>query len=258
MIKGRPGVAPVRALRNWLQRQRTFRVERGPAAGIRMCRAFASADYAPGGNELPVQHAIRSALLADQVFYDIGANVGFFSLLAAKAVGPNGAVYAFEALPAIASTAKRNVDLNELTQVTVFPYAVSDRNGTTTIQETMHPGGATLVDAGHPEDTIRRLNVETVTLDSAIERWHLRPPNVVKIDVEGAEPAVLSGMTATLASVAPKLILELDAAREDELETKTAGLRSQLASLGYGMTELERAYEDAGWNVRHFLCQRET
>src|SRR5918994_1204228 len=94
-----------RRLIDWIRWHGTTRtVLRGPAAGLRISTGNSSANYAEGTNELPVQHAVEELLRKGDTFFDIGANVGFFSLLAARRVGTHGKVVAFEVVPEIATT----------------------------------------------------------------------------------------------------------------------------------------------------------
>ena len=68
----------------------------GVAAGSRFCAGPSNPEYGSGSNELPVQEAIKNLLRPGEVFYDIGANVGFFTIIAGRLVGPTGSIVAFE------------------------------------------------------------------------------------------------------------------------------------------------------------------
>ncbi|MGE3077140.1 MAG: FkbM family methyltransferase [Dehalococcoidia bacterium] len=199
-----------------------------------------------------MQEAIASLLGPGDVFYDIGANVGFFSLVASRIVGPAGAVYAFEPLPEIAGAFEENLRLNNVSNVRVLRLAVSDRDGTARIQTTAHPGGATLEGYGTPGDTTGVITVETRTIDTLVQELGLRRPSVVKIDVEGAEAAVLRGMPALL-SDHPVIVYELDGATADELETNRQEVELELRRTGYEISELPRSYGGTHL-VRHYVA----
>ena len=109
--------------------RRTGRVRAGPGKGLRMARQQASADYLRGTNELPVQNAVTAVLRPGDEFVDVGANVGFFSLLAARLVGPTGRVVAIEALPANVAALEANARRNRLDQISCVPVAASDQGG---------------------------------------------------------------------------------------------------------------------------------
>src|SRR5215813_2618674 len=102
----------LRALRRSARRVRStwpVTIRAGIGRGLRMDLSRASAWYAPGTNELPVQEVLAKWLSPGGVFYDVGANAGFFSLIASRLVGERGRVVAFEPSPAVAASLKRNV-----------------------------------------------------------------------------------------------------------------------------------------------------
>ncbi|PZF79909.1 FkbM family methyltransferase [Jiangella anatolica] len=234
--------------------RRAYTVRNGPAAGLRLYPAGASAEYAGGGNELPVQSAIDELLSPGDVFYDVGANVGFFALLAARKVGPDGAAYAFEAVAELAEAIGRNAALNDLGNVTVIASAVSDTDGSAELLLTTHPGGATLAGGQTPPDLRGRRRVDTVRLDTLVAQGRIRPPRVVKIDVEGAEPAVLAGMTQLLAAHRPALVCEFDGPDDAAVEAATDRFEAALSGLAYDVRTLDPSYEGSGWQVRHVVA----
>ncbi|MGW5363361.1 FkbM family methyltransferase [Actinopolymorpha pittospori] len=219
-----------------------------------MFLAGASADYAAGDNELPVQQAVHDLLSPGDVFYDVGANIGFFALFAARKVGPAGAVYAFEAVPAHAASIKRNAALNGLDQLTVVEAGVCDVDGTGELLLAAHPGGASLAVGSTPPDLRGRLPVTTVRLDTLVTNGRIRPPSVVKIDVEGAELAVLDGMSDLLAAHLPALVCELDGSDETTVAAAVEAFRARLAGLSYTVTALAPSYEASGWHVVHLVA----
>ncbi|MCW2715749.1 MAG: methyltransferase FkbM family [Frankiales bacterium] len=229
----------------------TVVVRGGVAAGLRMGTSDASADYRPGTNELPVQEALRGLLRPGAVFFDVGSNVGFFALLAAREVGVTGAVHAFEPVPRIAEAVRRNAALNGFDGLQVHTVAVSDTDGTAELMLAGHPGGATLSTADTPADLTERVTVRVVTLDGLVASGAVPPPDVVKIDVEGAEMQVLDGMTRLLTTQRPALVCELDAADPATLAVKVAGWKERMAALDYDVRDLASSYEGSGWHVYH-------
>ena len=230
------------------------RVAAGPAAGLRISRGGASADYARGTNELPVQVALFDLLRPGDVFLDVGANVGFFSLLAARAVGPAGQVYAVEPVPANAEQIRRGARRNRLA-VDVLELALTDRTGTTTLVLAMHPGGAAVASAAAPPDPTGTIEVETDTVDRLVSSGRIRVPSVVKVDVEGAESEVLAGMTATLATHRPAVICEIDGADPGELDRKRSELTAAFDGAGYRIHPLDPSYEGSEWLVEHVVAR---
>ena len=162
-----------------------------------------------GNLESSVQEAMRRHLGAGGVLYDIGANLGFFALLGARLVGPEGHVYAFEAAPDNAAAIARNADLNEALDITVIAKAVAAKAGRGRLQIVDDQSWSKLADYGEHPHTEKVIEVELVSVDDLVAGNVIRPPSVVKIDVEGAELAVLEGMGATLAKYRPALIVEL-------------------------------------------------
>ena len=246
-------------LRGWLGRRfaappAQVTVEAGPGQGLILGNAFSSADYTDGSNELPVQEAVRDSVSPGEVFYDVGANVGFFGLIAARVVGDAGVVYAFEPIPHIAAQARANAESNNLTNLEVLEVAVSDRDDSAPLIVTTHPGGATLSGADAGDDALHEVEVRTVRLDTLVEAGTIRPPNAVKIDVEGVEVEVLEGLRTTLARYRPRVICELDAATRERLAEKIEGTNAVFRDLGYATRELPPSYEGSGWQVVHLLA----
>lgn len=229
-------------------------VKGGVGDGLVMGTAHASADYADGTNELPVQEAIRDSLAPGCVFYDVGANVGFFGLIAARIVGAEGAVYAFEPLPHVAAEARANAERNGLANVEVLEVAASDREGTASLVVTEHPGGATLSETDVGDDAVGRVTVRTVRLDDLVGAGTVRPPHAVKIDVEGVELAVVEGLRRTLTEHRPVLVCELDAATRERADEKVGGITEVLGDLGYVVRALPASYEGSGWHVVHVVA----
>ena len=247
----------VHALRRRLHRLRstvappTVVVAGGVAAGLRLGTACASADYGLGTNELPVQEALRDLLHPGAVCFDVGSNVGFFALLAAREVGPDGAVHAFEPVPRIAEAVRRNAALNGFAHVHVHAVAVADVAGEAELLLAAHPGGATLSAADAPGDPAGTTIVRVVTLDELVRSGDVPVPHVVKIDVEGFELQVLDGMAELLRTHRPAVVCELDAPTPSLLAGKVAALRARMAQVEYHVHDLPDSYGGSGWHVHH-------
>lgn len=230
-------------------------VHAGPAMGLRIGRAEASADYQLGTNELPVQIAIADTLAAGDVFFDVGANVGFFSLLAGRIVGPSGAVSAFEPVPANVARIRANARRNGLANIDVLEVALSDAGGTTTLLLAAHPGGAAVASAGAPPDAIGSIEVTTATVDDLVDAGRVRPPTLVKIDVEGAECEVIEGMKRTLRTHRPVVICEIDGEEPVALAAKRSRILGLLRAAGYMIEDLSPSYPGSTWLVEHILAR---
>lgn len=134
------------------------------------------------------------------VFFDIGANVGFYSLLAAELVGPAGSVFAFEPLPRNVQLLARHLQLNRVRNCTVVEAAVSDHSGVVRFQEGLSNGMGYICDKG-------ALPVRAVSLDALVERGDYPLPDYIKMDIEGGEVAALRGATCILTSGCPAIFL---------------------------------------------------
>ena len=228
---------------------RTITVRSGPAAGMRLARADASNAYADGTVEAAVQRAVAESLRPGGVFVDVGANVGFFSLLAARHLGARGTIVAFEAHPRVAATLRRNLARNSV-RADVRAVAVGAVDGRTTLHVAAHPGGSTIA-ADAATDEVSRVAVDVVTLDRLVEAGSIPVPDVVKIDVEGAEDAVLDGLERTARAHAPTLVIELDDELADRLERRVDATAARLVGWGYRVDRLPDGYEGGGWSVAH-------
>lgn len=135
------------------------------------------------------------------VVIDIGANIGAFSLYASY----HGAiVYAIEPEPHNLEALKKNIELNNKEDsVYVCPYAISDYKGTAVISD--EGGGATIVDDG-----IFGAEVEVMPLDMFFDLYHIKEVDVLKIDVEGAEPEIILGASKETLQKCKYITMEFD------------------------------------------------
>jgi FkbM family methyltransferase len=143
-----------------------------------------------------VRHALRKLLSPGDVFVDVGANIGYVSALALDAVGTGGLVCALEPVPTYCARLRRLADLNPEYQVEITQAAASDRQGTG-VMELMRDGniGINSLVPGFVDSTAvrQRIEVELISLAELLLRQG-RSVAMVKIDVEGYEPAVLRSL----------------------------------------------------------------
>jgi FkbM family methyltransferase len=155
--------------------------------------------YWLGFYEREKQRCISRAVRPGSVFWDVGANVGFYSLLASELVG-SGRVYAFEPVPRNLAFLAKHLALNHVTNVEVLALAVSDTNGVFSFETEDSGFMGHLADHG-------TLMVPTATLDSLVEGHQILPPHYVKMDIEGAELLALDGASQTFQLHHPTLFL---------------------------------------------------
>jgi FkbM family methyltransferase len=168
--------------------------------------------YQQGTYEEGTVHYLKHALAAGQTFLDIGANIGWMTLIGAKAVGKQGRVVAIEANPNTLPILQHNVELNQADCVEIYGIAVSDKPGTARLYENwnVNRGGASLL----AQDETEGIEVTVETLDRMFDPE--TPLHVVKIDVEGLEPHVLRGGKNWFSKQQPIFIFEISAVRQNE------------------------------------------
>jgi FkbM family methyltransferase len=151
---------------------------------------------------------IQEKLRPGAIFIDVGANGGIYTLIAAKRVGPEGRVIAFEPDPRNVALLRENIALNKLTNVTVVAKAVSSAEGTGSLAISRDGAMNSLAKTTHGGQQIEKWEtVETTTLDQALREAGVSRVDVIKIDVEGAERMVLEGARETLANNRDAVIL---------------------------------------------------
>ncbi|HEY8504583.1 MAG TPA: FkbM family methyltransferase [Gemmataceae bacterium] len=162
--------------------------------------------------EAHVAIAIQGLLAPGDVFVDVGANLGFHTIVAARAVGPAGHVYAVEASPANCTLLRASLRHNGLDNVTLLPCAAGAAPGWARFCTRPGAGNGVLINR-RPPRWLELLagygeyhKVRTLPLDDLIPRN--RPVRAVKIDIEGAEPLALKGMRRLLDAHRPVLLFE--------------------------------------------------
>lgn len=240
------------AIRSYLSR-RTWRVEAGVGAGLRITFPQ-NREFIEGTSELPVQRRIASLVKPGDVFYDVGANVGFFSIIAARLVGPSGKVCSFEPLPSNAAAIRRNAGLNSFSHLEMFEMALGDRSGTDSLQVTDWDGGSAITSSTVPVQAVRSTTVRIMRLDELTASGAVPDPHFVKIDVEGAEEEVLRGMRETLLRARPILLYEVDDGDESAFRRRWESIDAWVAALCYRIERIEPSYPELKWHVGHTLA----
>ena len=237
-----------------VRRLRTGKIKTGVGADLWFFAGDSTPEYRLGCNEMPVQETIGHYTKPGDVFYDIGANVGFFTVIAARIVGEAGHVYSFEPVPENIQVFEYNIQANGFRNVTLFKQAVSNVSGNGQLQLARYSGGASLASAVPPPDYTGAMPVKLVAVDDLIAEKRAVPPTFVKIDVEGAELEVLQGMEQTLRLYRPSILFEIDDSREERFQKKAEACSSYLQSFGYHVESLANSYPNSGWLVGHFFA----
>ncbi|MEA2154982.1 MAG: hypothetical protein QOE11_1122 [Solirubrobacteraceae bacterium] len=231
-----------------------LRVLGGPAHGSRLSgEHFAhwgaqAWSVLTGTHEPQVYEALRRTLGSGGVFLDVGCNVGYTALLAAGIVGPSGRVVALDAQRECAEATRRNAQLNGLGQVEVLHSAAGAGSGEAEVIVTQDPLWTRLASVGEHPLEVRRDRVAVTSVDDLVARLALPAVDVVKIDVEGAELDVLTGMQRVLAQQRPFVIAEMHGLNAEFCRAMSAA--------GYRVVNLDglEPVALAGPNV-HALCE---
>jgi FkbM family methyltransferase len=191
-----------------------FQIPAGPGRGLWLkAEPYLEHTYFSGCPEPCVQEEIVRHLRPAGCFYDGGAHIGYYSLLASRLVGEAGRVVAFEPDPANVDVLRGNLSRNGMSNVEVIPAALWSHCGIVSFQrsasgwpEVSSRRGAVVIPNGKGPDPAL-IRVEALTLD-AFAADH-GPPTFIKIDVEGAEVEVLRAAQKLISQVRPVLLLEV-------------------------------------------------
>ncbi len=183
----------------------------GPLKGYAWSTS-SSYDYILGQYEDPATLKLFiSWLKPGVVFYDIGANVGFHSLVA-NLINSEGKIYAFEPIPAVRKIFEEHIKRNKRhivnNNIQLLPIAISDSEKTVEFSNDIkHRDGNTYITDSYVfEGTSKRITVQCESIDGLIKSGYEKP-GIIKIDVEGAEYDVLVGAKNTLQQYRPHILL---------------------------------------------------
>jgi FkbM family methyltransferase len=188
--------------------------------------------------ELWELHAFKSLLRPDDVVFDVGANLGLFSVLAAGCL-ESGRVHAFEPNPVVGARLRRNV-ASFRSKVRVHGVAVGDRSGSIVFHLAEDSAYSGVVNTGR-ERIARELEVPMWSLDDAVRNAAESRVDVIKADIEGFEPEFLEGGKRTLsAENAPALVIEI---ADPNLRARNVSQRvvlDRLIDFGYQVHMIEK------------------
>jgi FkbM family methyltransferase len=193
--------------------------------------------------EPPETRYFRAILRPGQTFVDVGAHVGYFSVLAAKCVGPTGTVIAIEPEARNLDLLHRNLARNRCTNSLVVPFAAHSMNGSMSLAlDEENRGGHRLVPLGLAATTVRCARLDELLPDSI---------DVVKIDVQGYDHEVIAGLERTLAAN-PQMIVVAELSLS-ELDRR--GLKPEVVLAGYEALGFTIAIFDAGGRAHRVAAE---
>ena len=196
------------------------------------------------------------------VVYDVGANIGLFSVPFSKGVGAEGRVICFEPNPICVSFLRANLEVNGCANASIVPLALTA--GSQQVSFTLNFGnsllGLTDISGFFRQKAGQEISVEGRALDELRESFRLPAPKLVKMDVEGAEGAAIHGMASTLRDHRPTLLMEIhgaNAAREVASVLDPLGYRYQEAAGGgqFGSSAELAASLERGPVVQQVICR---
>ena len=196
-----------------------------------------SQTFVLGTYEPYMQEAFVRFVRPGSVVYDVGAHAGYHTVLCALLVGDSGSIISFEPNPANFHSISRQLDLNSLTQVTISPFALSDRCGSQRMDISINSRQGRLSASGD-------LKIETHTCDCLVETQGFKPPDLIKIDVEGHEGQALEGMQRTLERYKPVVLCDYN--DSSTLDTVSGILRPLGYQTAAGPPITSVHFEEAG------------
>jgi FkbM family methyltransferase len=226
--------------RRYFLRTKYMKAIDGPLKGYWWSTAY-NYDYLLGTYEDPEALQLFTSWLKEGVvLYDLGANIGYYALMANQYIG-NGVVYSFEPMPGNIAVFKKHLELNKdlikNDNIRLLPYAVSDADREVMFSENSKAmEGNTYIDKSSVFKTATgNFSVQSYSIDSLVKQGY-RVPDILKIDVEGAEYDVLKGAMHTLQQFHPKILLATH-------DTHLPGVKDQcislLKSLGYHIIPID-------------------
>jgi FkbM family methyltransferase len=199
---------------------------------------------------------IKRRLVPGDVFLDVGANIGYYSLLASHLVGPHGSVIAVEASPTTFRTLLDNIAINGLANVRALNLAASDHPGRLKLYRGSehHSGLATVVkERGFELGTEIEAEVPAAPLNSILSVEEMRRLRIAKIDVEGAEAQVVAGMESLIEQGRPDLeiIIEIDPVLLERQGKSAEAALAPFLRAGYHAYVLTNDYSPYAYMRRH-------
>ena len=193
---------------------------------------------------------------AGKCFLDVGAHIGLVTMPAAKAVGQTGSVHAFEPGKSNFKILERHLILNDLENVVANQVICGDENRTVDFFELDKPNGRnTLVHSERALGYDRTKRVQ-ITLDSYVINAGIAP-DIIKIDVEGAEVAVLRGLLKTLKRFQPTIFLSVHPAELKQLSNGFERLEEVIKEIDYVPLNIDGS-PFCGWKNSEFVLKHKT
>ena len=159
--------------------------------------------------EMEITTVIRRYIKSDSIFFDVGANVGYFSLIAGTHI-TTGQIHSFEANPDLEHLLMKSRSVNGLDRVmTINNVAIADKSGVLTLSRFADLWGSSTLNSASGANVDKKFAVEATTLDAYAKEKNLDHVDVIKMDIEGYEDKAYVGMKEIVAN-SPNLIMFLE------------------------------------------------
>jgi FkbM family methyltransferase len=173
---------------------------------------------------------------------DIGANIGYYTIVASRLIGPDKSIYSFEPQGRVVAKLRRNIELSGLHNVTVFPFALSDTAGSVPFHVPVEGGESHgSMRANGRFEVMQIVDVETQRLDDVLSKLGSPEIGLVKMDAEGAELPILRGAAGLLSAPnRPVLIFEACEENCQPFGYSVFDLLQYVQSFGYRLRQLDQ------------------
>lgn len=211
------------------------------------------------GYEKFVADLLPGLIHPGETIYDLGANLGIYSIWFSRLVGSRGRVYCFEANPVCIYFLQANLELNQARNCEIMPVAITDKPGS--VNFTINYGnsalGITQESGFYASKVGHEIGINGTSIDALIEAFSLTNPNLIKIDIEGAEEYAVIGLQKTLERCHPTILLEVhgrQAAHPTFRRLHNLGYRFQEITSGQIFDSLDALLNWFPEAVMQFLC----
>lgn len=246
-----PSLKPIYRVLSRSLRRDFSTIQSGPAKGLRFDAGDSPLGYFLGTVEIEVQNLLQKLCKPGDIVFDIGANVGYFSILIARLVTPDGRVFAFEPSRSNFALLMRNLNLNQLACVEPVQIAISEASGSlrlsTQAYNTNHRIDASEGQSGPDSNDAVEIVLARPLDEVAFDGGGL-VPGIIKMDVEGHEASIIRGAKRLLKTCQPLLLIELHGTNNEVADL--------LEESGYWNIVVETPtvdIRDAYWNA-HILA----
>ena len=166
----------------------------------------------------------------DNIIIDVGANIGFYTLLAAKKLKNSGIIYSFEPSKVAIQELQKNIELNKFRNVNVYDFALSDSSGKKEFYRCEDDAYNSLA-ANPMHKSVSKDIVDVITLDEFVKLNNIKKIDIIKIDAEGLDYSILKGSINSLKSFMPILFCEFNIFYLDENSRRE--FHNLLKEIGY-------------------------